>query len=165
MNTSFKVGQKLNLEVSEVNYNHLVVGKGDKEAFVYNREMPKVTVELLIVDNDDEHIVLVEEDIDDKSKLVLPGATILNDESSGETGARILKEYTGIDIDTGDIELYDFRTNPDRDHRQWLMSVIYIARIPKTDEEFWANIKDVLLHEEAFGYDHHRIIQNFEHNC
>ena len=50
MNTSFKVGQKLNLEVSEVNYNHLVVGKGDKEAFVYNREMPKVTVELLIVD-------------------------------------------------------------------------------------------------------------------
>ena len=124
MNSSFKVGQKLNLEVSEVNYNHLVVGKGDKEAFVYNRDMPKVTVELLIVDDDDEHIVLVEEDIDDESKLVLPGATILCDESSGETGARILKEYTGIDIDTGDLELYDFRTNPDRDHRQWLMSVI-----------------------------------------
>lgn len=165
MNSSFKVGQKLNLEISEVNYNHLVVGKGDKEAFVYNREMPKVTVELMIVDDDDEHIVLLEEEIDGENKLVLPGATILGDESSGETGARILKEYTGIDIDTGDLELYDFRTNPDRDHRQWLMSVIYIARIEKTSEEFWAKIKDVLLHEDAFGYDHHRVIQNFEYNC
>ena len=57
MNTSFKVGQKLNLEISEVNFNHVSVGKDEKEAFLYNREMPKVTVELLIVDDDDEHMV------------------------------------------------------------------------------------------------------------
>ena len=165
MNTSFKVGQKLNLEISEVNFNHVVVGKGDKEAFMYNREMPKVTVEMLIVDDDDEHIVLLEEEIDGENRLVLPGATVLCDEASGETGVRILKEYMNVDMDTGDLELYDFRTNPDRDHRQWLMSVIYIARIEKTDDGFWAKIKDVLLHEDGFGYDHHRIIQNFEYNC
>ena len=165
MNTSFKVGQKLNLEVSEVNYNHLVVGKGDKEAFVYNREMPKVTVELLIVDEKEKNVVLLEEEIDGENKLVLPGATVLSDESSGETGVRILKDYVNVDMDTGDLELYDFRTNPDRDHRQWLMSVIYIARLENKGEEFWADIKDVLLHEDGFGYDHHRIIQNFEYNC
>jgi len=148
-----------------VNFNHESVGKDEKEAFLYKREIPKVTVELLIVDDDDEHMVLLEEEIDGENKLVLPGATVLRDESSGETGVRILKEYTGIDMDTGDLELYDFRTNPDRDHRQWLMSVIYIARVEKSDKKFWAEIKDVLLHEDGFGYDHHRIIQNFEYNC
>jgi len=164
MNT-FNVGQKLNLEISRVNYNHVVIGKDDKEAFLYNREMPKVTVELIIVDDNDEHIVLLEEDINNESKLVLPGGTILPDESSGETGARILKEYTGVDMETGELELYDFRSNPDRDDRQWIMSVIYVARIQRTETEIWAKIKDVLLHEDGFGYDHHRIIQNFEYNC
>jgi len=165
MNTSFTVGQNLNLEISEVNFNHVVVGKDDKEAFIYNREMPKVTVELLIVDEKEKNVVLLEEEIDGENKLVLPGATVLSDESSGETGARILKDYVKVDMDTGDLELYDFRTNPDRDHRQWLMSVIYIARLENKGEEFWADIKDVLLHEDGFGYDHHRIIQNFEYNC
>ena len=61
MNTSFKVGQKLNLEISDVNFNHVVVGKDDKEAFLYNRDMPKVTVEVLIVDQDEKNVVLVEE--------------------------------------------------------------------------------------------------------
>ena len=165
MNSSFKVGQKLDLEISEVNFNHVIVGKEDKEAFLYNREMPKVTVEMLIVDDDDKHVVLLEEEIDGENKLVLPGATVLPDESSGETGMRILKEYVKVDMDSGDLELYDFRTSPERDHRQWLMSVIYIARLENKGEEFWADIKDVLLHEDAFGYDHHRVLQNFEYNC
>ena len=86
MNTSFKVGQKLNLEISDVNFNHVVVGKDDKEAFLYNRDMPKVTVEVLIVDEDEKNVVLVEEEIDGENKLVLPGATILPEEASGETG-------------------------------------------------------------------------------
>ena len=165
MNTSFKVGQKLNLEISDVNFNHVVVGKDDKEAFLYNRDMPKVTVEVLIVDQDEKNVVLVEEEIDGENKLVLPGATILPDEAGGETGMRIMKEYVKVDMESGDLELYDFRTNPDRDHRQWLMSVIYIARLENKGEDFWADIKDVLLHGDGFGYDHHRIIQNFEYNC
>lgn len=165
MNTSFKVGQKLNLDISDVAFNHVVVGKDDKEAFLYNREMPKVTVEVLIVDEEEKKVVLVEEEINGESKLVLPGATILTDESSGETGMRIMKEYVKVDMESGDLELYDFRTNPERDDRQWLMSVIYIARLENKGEDFWADIKDVLLHEDGFGYDHHRIIQNFEYNC
>ena len=162
---NLKVGQKINLEISEINYNHIIVEKDKKEAFLYNKEMPKVTVEMLIVDEDDKHVVLLEEEIDGESKLVLPGATIQPDESSGETGMRILKDYVKVDMDSGELELYDFRTNPERDERQWLMSVIYIARLENKGEEFWAEIKDVLLHEDAFGYDHHRVLQNFEYNC
>ena len=165
MNNNFKIGQGLSLEVSEINHNHLVVGKGDTEAFLYQKEMPKVTVELIIVDNSDKKIVLLEEDISGESKLVLPGGTLQPEESSGETGVRLLKEYLGIDYETGDLELYDFRTNPGRDERQWLVSVIYIARIKDNGGDHWANINEVILHEDDFGYDHHRIVQNFEYNC
>ena len=38
MNTSFKVGQKLNLEISEVNFNHVSVGKDEKEEERRRRE-------------------------------------------------------------------------------------------------------------------------------
>jgi ADP-ribose pyrophosphatase YjhB (NUDIX family) len=71
----------------------------------------------------------------------------------------------GADFETGELELYDFRTNPRRDQRQWSVSVIYIARMKNNKEKYWAPIKDVLLQEKDFGYDHHRIIQNYEHNC
>lgn len=162
---SFNIGQKLELEISDINHNHVVVSNKDKDAFLYNKEMPKVTVELVIIDDDEKHVVLLEEDIDDESKLVLPGDTLQPDEASGEAGARILKKYVGVDMETGDLELYDFRTNPGRDSRQWVVSVIYVARLKNEGQEFWAEIKDVLLHEDAFGYDHHRVIQNFEYNC
>ena len=162
---SLNVGEKLELEISEINHNHIVVANKEKEAFLYDKEMPKVTVELVIIDSDDKHIVLLEEDICGENKLVLPGDTLQPDESSGEAGIRILKKYVGVDMETGDLELYDFRTNPGRDERQWVVSVIYIARLDNKGEEFWAEIKDVLLHEDAFGYDHHRVIQNFEYNC
>ena len=48
----------------------------------------------------------------------------------------------------------------------WLVSVIYIARAGKPDDSgAWAKIKDVLLEEDGFGYDHHHVLQNFEYNC
>lgn len=162
---SLKVGEKLDFKITEINHNNIVVKKGEKEAFLYEKEMPKVTVEIVVVDEDNKHIVLLEEDIDGVNKLVLPGDTLQNDESSGEAGVRILKNYVGVEFETGDLELYDFRTNPDRDHRQWAVSVIYIARLKYKKEEFWATIRDVILQESDFGYDHHRIIQNFEYNC
>ena len=163
---NFKKDQNLDFKVSQVNYNHLTVSKGETEAFLYQKEMPKVTVELLIVNEDEDKIVMVEEMINDVSKLVLPGGSLEPDESSGETGVRLLKEYLGIEYETGDLELYDFRTNPDRDSRQWLVSVIYIARIEDTGEDYWGKIKEILLiPENQFGYDHHRVIQNYEWSC
>ena len=165
MNRDLKKGDKLEVKIEDVNFNHIIVSKGETEAYMYYNEMPKVTVECIIVDEDEKNIVLLEEDIDEESKLVLPGATISPDESSGETGSRIVKQYIDEEIDSGDLELYDFRTRPGRDHRQWLMSVIYIARVENKGQDFWAEIKDVLLHEDAFGYDHHRVIQNFNYNC
>ena len=161
----FNIDQKLDLRISEINYNHIIVSNNEKDAFLYDKEMPKVTVELVIIDDEEKHVVLLEEDIDGDSKLVLPGDTLQPDESSGEAGVRILKNYVGVDMETGDLELYDFRTNPGRDHRQWVVSVIYVARLKNEGQEFWAEIKDVLLDNEAFGYDHHRVIQNFEYNC
>ena len=62
-------------------------------------------------------------------KLVLPGVTLFPDESAGEAGVRVLQQYLGLDFETGDLELYDFRSNPSRDPRQWLVSVIYVAKI------------------------------------
>lgn len=164
---NFKKDQKLDIKVTDVNYNHLVVTKADKEAFMYHTQMPKTTVELLIINEDEDKLVMVEEMINGESKLVLPGGSLEPDESAGETGVRLLKEYLGIDnYETGDLELYDFRTNPDRDNRQWLVSVIYIARIQDTGEDYWGNIKEILLiPEDQFGYDHHRIIQNYEWSC
>jgi ADP-ribose pyrophosphatase YjhB (NUDIX family) len=163
---NFKKDQKLDLKVTAVNHNHLSVSKGDTEAYLYHNQMPKATVELLIVNDDEDKIVMVEEMIGDSSKLVLPGGSLEPDESSGETGVRLLKEYLGVTYETGDLELYDFRTNPGRDKRQWTVSVIYIARIEDTGEDYWGKIKDILLiPEDQFGYDHRRVIQNYEWNC
>ena len=106
---SFKEGQTLDMKITEVNHNNIVVKKGDREAFLYNKEMPKLTVELLVVDEKQSHVVLLEEEISGENKLVLPGDTLQCDESSGEAAARILKSYVGVEFDTGDFELYDFR--------------------------------------------------------
>ena len=162
---SFEIGQSLDIKITEVNHNNIVITKGDKEAFIYEKEMPKVTVELLILDEDEKHVVLLEEEIDGTNKLVLPGDTLQNDEASGVAGVRILKQYVNASFETTDLELYDFRSNPDRDSRQWSVSVVYIARLKNQKEAFWAEITDVLLQETHFGYDHHRIIQNFKYNC
>lgn len=162
----FEKDQNLELRVTEVNYNHLNVTKGDTEAFMYQTQMPRVTVELLIVNDEEDKLVMVEEMIGESSKLVLPGGSLEPNESSGETGVRLLKEYLGVDYETGELELYDFRTNPGRDDRQWLVSVIYIARIQDAGEDYWGNLKEILLiPEDQFGYDHHRIIQNYEWSC
>ena len=156
----------MDVKVTDVHYNHIDVAKGDTTAYMYQSEMPKVTVELLIVNENEDKIVMVEEMIGAESKLVLPGGSLEPDESSGETGVRLLKEYLGLDYETGDLELYDFRTNPGRDDRQWLVSVIYIARVEDTGEDYWGNIKEILLiPKDEFGYDHHRVIQNYEWNC
>jgi len=165
MDGCFKIGETLNCKITEINHSHFVVKKGEFEGFLYEKEVPKVTVEILIVDEDETHVVLLEEDIEGENKLVLPGGALQCDEASGETGVRILKTYVGADFETGELELYDFRTNPRRDQRQWSVSVIYIARMKNNKEKYWAPIKDVLLQEKDFGYDHHRIIQNYEHNC
>lgn len=162
----FEKGQVIDLTVDEVNYNNLTVTKGETEAFLYHTEMPKVTVELLIVNDGEDKVVMVEEMIGEESKLVLPGGSLEPGEASGETGVRLLKEYLGVDYETGDLELYDFRTNPGRDHRQWMVSVIYIARIQDTGEDYWGNIREILrIPEDQFGYDHHRVIQNYEWSC
>tara|TARA_Y100000592_G_C5480665_1_gene325242 strand:- start:4974 stop:5471 length:498 start_codon:yes stop_codon:yes gene_type:complete len=164
----FKKGDTIEMEIEEINHNHIsVVGDGNvKEGKLYMKEMPKVTVECLIVNEDEDKLVLLTEEINGKDMTVLPGGTANPDESSGQTGCRIIKEYTGYEIDSGDLQLYDFRSNPDRDERQWLISVIYIAKVDKINEpEMWANIDEILQMEDSFGYDHHRIIQNFKYNC
>ena len=113
----YKDGDKLSFEVIEANHNHLVVKneKSENEGFLYANEMPKVTVECVIVDEDEENVILLTEEIDGEDKNVLPGGTMLSDEASGQTACRIIEEHTGLKMDSGDLELYDFRTNPGRD--------------------------------------------------
>lgn len=165
----FKKGDTIEMTIEDVKHNCVIVKNQkneNKEGKLYMNFMPKLTVECIIINEDENKLVLLTEEINGKDKTVLPGGTVLPDESSGQTGSRIIKDYTGYDLDSGDLELYDFRSNPDRDERQWLVSVIYIARVSKiNDPDMWANIDDVLLDEESFGYDHHRIIQNFKYNC
>ena len=164
----FKKGESLNMKIEEINHNHISVSGSTniKEGKLYMNEMPKVTIECLIVNETEDKLILLTEEIDGKDVTVLPGGTGNPDESSGQTACRIIKEYTGYEIDSGDLQLYDFRTNPGRDERQWLLSVIYIAKVENVnDPEMWANIDDILLMDEHFGYDHHRIIQNFKYNC
>lgn len=171
MNVLEKKKDVLEVTIKKKAFNHMVVKtnkKEGKEGYLYLNEAPKVTVEIIIVNEENGKIVLVEEMINDKSKLVLPGATIKPTESSGETGVNILKNFLGIEINADDLELYDFRSNPDRDTRQWLLSVVYIVRIEDTNdnsEAAWFNISDVLTQSKRFGYDHHRILQNFKYYC
>lgn len=154
--------------IKKKNFNHMVVNTNNKEGYLYLNEAPKVTVEIIIVNDENGKIILVEEMINNKSKLVLPGATIKPTESSGETGVNILKNFLGVEIEADDLELYDFRSNPDRDTRQWLLSVVYIVRIEDNNDNSdaaWFNISDVLTQPKRFGYDHHRILQNFKYYC
>lgn len=162
----------LEVTIKKKTFNHMVVKtnkeNGNKKRYLYLNEAPKVTIEIIIVNNDNGKIVLVEEMINNESKLVLPGATIKPSESAGDVGINVLKNFLGVEIEADDLELYDFRSNPGRDSRQWLLSAVYIVKIEDTNnnsETAWFNISDVLTQPERFGYDHHRILQNFKYYC
>lgn len=164
----FIKGDNIEMKIEEINHNHIsVFGESHiKEGRLYMNEMPKVTIECLILNEQEDKLILLTEEINGKDVTVLPGGTANPEESSGQTACRIIKDYTGYEIDSGDLQLYDFRSNPDRDERQWLMSVIYIAKVEDIKEpEMWAKIDEILQLEDSFGYDHHRIIQNFKYNC
>ena len=47
---NLKVGQEINCKIKEINYNNVVFSKSDKEMICYDKEMPKVSAEILILD-------------------------------------------------------------------------------------------------------------------
>lgn len=96
-----------------------------------------------------------------KGKWAFPGGFMDPGENLYQTAVRELKEETGIEVSTENIELLDIRSDPDRDPRGHIIDVGFFTVIEKTQdiensnetEPEWVSINRARDMEMAFDHD------------
>ncbi len=102
----------------------------DDKKFCYKYPHPAVTTDCVIFGFDGEKlkILLVQRGIDPyKGKWALPGGFLKPDETAEQGAKRELKEETGLD--TAYIEQFHSYTEPDRDPRERVITIAYLALV------------------------------------
>lgn len=147
-----------------------------EEEFLKHYDLKKypaqaVTVDLAIftIRNDRLAILLIQRgDHPEKGKWALPGGFVNVHESVEEAAARELKEEATLALDKSYLEQLKTYANPGRDPRGYIVSVAYVALIPKADNpvagddtneaRFFA-VEDVLS-DFDLAFDHREIIKD-----
>lgn len=100
--------------------------------------------------------------------LALPGVAVLEDETLEHAARRCLEEETGITESIYLEQLYTWGDNCNRDPRGRVISISYMALIPREQliEKIGERVLEVgfesvekLLNEEQLAFDHREIIQ------
>lgn len=156
--------------MSDINKAHLT-----EEQFLEDYDIRKysavaVTVDLAIftIRNSKLCVLLIERGgHPEKGKWALPGGFVNTDESLDEAAARELNEETNLTIDDGYLEQLKTYGNPHRDKRGFIVSVSYVALVPKVgtakagDDAVKAHffpVDEVLEEDFGLAFDHHNII-------
>jgi 8-oxo-dGTP diphosphatase len=130
-----------------------------------------LTVDLVILTLRDSslHVLLVQRGVEPyQGMMALPGG-FLRDESEPILAAarRELSEETGLDADTLHLEESGVYGDPGRDPRGRVVSVAYLAIMPRLPDPMagtdaagarWARADDVLAARLGLAFDHHRIV-------
>lgn len=89
--------------------------------------------------------------------LALPGGFIHQGESAKQAMGRVVEQKTGIKLPTTHIEQLQTLTEPERDPRGWIMSVVHLVYLSGDYEGEWVGLKEALTLDLAF--DHQTIIE------
>lgn len=137
----------------------------EDKKFCYKYPHPAVTTDCAIFgfDGTDLKILLIQRGIEPyKGKWALPGG-FLKPEESAEVGAlRELKEETGLD--SAYIEQFNAYSMPDRDPRERVITIAYLALVKiqdvkggdDADDARWFSVKDV----PQLAFDHDVILRD-----
>jgi ADP-ribose pyrophosphatase YjhB (NUDIX family) len=158
-------GDNIKLTITEKKKNFIKAKKGKKECFIYTKQRPIMSVEVIIIDKNKENVVLLSEIEDGEEKLSFPGEILTNDVSAGELAVKIVNDTHGVKIRPKDLILYDSRSNPGRKEGEWLISTFYIFITKMTKNDYWGNINDIIDQRDDFVLDHYRVLQNLRNDC
>jgi 8-oxo-dGTP diphosphatase len=131
---------------------------------------PKPTVDIII--KRDSEVLLVRRKKDPfKNYLSLPGGFVDEGERVEDAARREAKEETSLDIEP--IEILGVYSDPRRDPRKHIMSIVFIVRIidgnnneakaeAKDDAEQieWMTLEDI--DKKEFGFDHKKILLDYK---
>lgn len=115
------------------------------------------------------HVLLVERGIEPhRAKLALPGGFLASEREDIETAAaRELAEETGLDATRLHLEQLGAYGAPDRDPRQRVIAIAYLAIVPDLPEPAaggdasaarWTPVTQVTRRRGALAFDHTRIL-------
>lgn len=148
-----------------------------EEEFLKSYDMSKypsvgVTVDLAIftIRNSKLCVLLIERGAHpEKGKWALPGGFVNTDESLDAAAARELKEETQLTIADGYLEQLKTYGNPFRDKRGFIVSVSYVALVPKVErpqagddaaKAHFFPVDEVLSEDFGLAFDHRNIISD-----
>lgn len=97
----------------------------DKKFHQFPRPTLAVDTALLTVDLDRRQLLVVELEREELGKWALPGAFVRERETLAEAVARCLRDKLGVaGVRPRQLHVFD---DPDRDHRDWVISVAHVA--------------------------------------
>jgi 8-oxo-dGTP diphosphatase len=133
---------------------------------------PVPAVDFLISKDDNSKILLVRRKNDPfKGMLSIPGGFINQGETAEDAMIREAKEETSLVVEP--IAMLGVYSDPQRDPRMHTISVTFITRIVKGNEDarddaaalHWINIEDELdglIQSQQIAFDHSKILNNYK---
>ena len=104
-----------------------------------------------------------------KGRWALPGGFVRPDEALEQAARRELKEETGLDLKQVHLEQLATYGDPDRDPRQRVVTVAYLALAPSLAAPIagsdaagaaWVDANDLMRSRSALAFDHSRILRD-----
>jgi len=131
-----------------------------------------VTVDLVLftIQAESLRVLVVRRGVDPfKGRWALPGGFVRSDEALEQAARRELKEETGLDVKQVHLEQLASYGDPDRDPRQRVVTVAYLALAPGLPAPIagsdaagaaWVDANDLLRSHSALAFDHSRILRD-----
>jgi len=100
-------------------------------SFTYAYPRPALTADVAVVSKDARPRVLLIRRKKEPfaGKWALPGGFVDENERPADAAVRELKEETGINVTTSDLDHLHTAGDPGRDPRGWTVSVVFLARV------------------------------------
>lgn len=139
----------------------------EKGKYSYDYPRPAVAADIIVLTEHKEkrQILLIKRKFNPFAGMyALPGGFVDPDETTDQAAARELKEETGISND--DLKQFRVYSNPDRDPRGRVISVIYFVYLPENtfakagddaDSVHWVDTDKI----PPLAFDHETILADF----
>lgn len=139
----------------------------------YEHPRPALTADMLVLTGDPggagEVLMIRRGGEPYRGMLALPGGFVDVGETVEHAAVRELREETGVRLDGADLRLAGVYSQPGRDPRGWVVSVLFRVDLgERPDAEHgddaaaveWVSVADALSHPTWFAFDHDRMLRD-----